>query len=87
VAGKDLSPGVWVWNPKRSWFQHVPLLRRGVDDYTSNFAMTLGMAVVDDTLYASNTHGVVKYALADIEADLARDTLPWPGWPDSLQAR
>jgi hypothetical protein len=81
VAGEELAPGVWVWNRKRNWFQHVPLLRKGVTYYTNNYASTYGLAVLDDTLYASNSHGIVKFALSDIAADLARDTLPWPGTP------
>lgn len=81
VPGAELAPGVWVWNRNRKWFQHVPMLRKGVTYYTNNFASTYGLAVLDDTLYASNSHGVVKFAIADIEADLARDTLPWPGTP------
>lgn len=81
LPGEELAPGVWVWNRKRNWFQHVPLLRKGVTYYTNNYASTYGLAVLDDTLYASNSHGIVKFAIADIAADLARDTLPWPGTP------
>lgn len=78
LPGAELAPGAWVWNRKRNWFQHVPLLRKGVTYYTNNYANTYGLAVLDDTLYASNSHGIVKFALSDIAADLARDTLPWP---------
>jgi len=83
LFGIDDAPGAWVWNPKRQWFQHIPLLHRGVTYYTSNFANTYGLAVLNDTLYASNSHGVVKYAISDIAADLAHDTLP--GIPPKLQ--
>jgi hypothetical protein len=69
--------GVWVWNEKRQWFQHTPMIRRGIRYRNSNFDITGGLAVWRDTLYAVASNRLIKRALADIRRDLERDTLPW----------
>jgi hypothetical protein len=69
--------GVWVWNEKRQWFQHTPMIRRGIRYRNSNFDPTGRLAVWRDTLYAVANKRLIKRALADIRRDLERDTLPW----------
>jgi hypothetical protein len=69
--------GVWVWNEKRQWFQHTPMIRRGIRYRNSNFDASGGLTVWRDTLYVVANKRLLKRALSDIRRDLERDTLPW----------
>jgi hypothetical protein len=83
ICGQGGGPldfnGVWVWNEKRQWFQHTPLLRRGVRFNVGNFFPTNGIEVWRDTLYAvtESSRGLLKRAISDIRRDLDRDTARW----------
>lgn len=83
VCGQGGGPldfnGVWVWNEKRQWFQHTPLLRRGIRFNVGNFFPTNGIEVWRDTLYAvtESSRGLLKRAISDIRRDLDRDTARW----------
>lgn len=83
ICGQGGGPldfnGVWVWNEKRLWFQHTPLLRRGIRFNVANFFPTNGIEVWRDTLYAitESSRGLLKRAISDIRRDLDRDTARW----------
>jgi hypothetical protein len=83
ICGQGGGPldfnGVWVWNENRQWFQHTPLLRRGIRFNVANFFPTNGIEVWRDTLYAitESSRGLLKRAISDIRRDLDRDTARW----------